>query len=140
MEKIYLYIGQIISDIQKVEECLGVLATFKGYKQLTQDKEITEKELAELLQIDRKTLGEKLKKLEEFKVFENKDDITILRYIKAKRNYLVHSFFLDNKFDSPLEIEKGKNELIQFQSDVHLILKALKGFTSDCMRNAIENK
>ena len=79
----------------------------------------------EFAAIDKEPLGKKLSKIKGVNAFESKNDIAVLQYLTKKRNYIAHCFFIDNKFDTELEIAERKNELLQIKKDAEFIETAL---------------
>ncbi|MBQ8885665.1 MAG: hypothetical protein IJY62_04810, partial [Clostridia bacterium] len=85
-----------------------------------------------ILDLNKTTLGNKIKKLEKF---FPKSENDILNYIKEQRNFLVHDFFIDETINSSTQILDKKEQLLQMLNDAKLIEKALRGLIKD-LQNA----
>ncbi len=128
MERIYTLVGKVVCEFQKLEDSLFLIVFDFLYKKgvLQSSLKFQNKDFQSLIVYSEKTLGFKLNHIKTLKIFQDNNDIDVLEFLKNKRNYIIHHFFLDNKFKSEEEIEMAEIELQQLFSDIKLILKALK--------------
>lgn len=126
MEEIYILIGKSIEQFQRLEENL-ILLLFCYYKKQCNNEELIlkEKVLNKLTELEKKTMGTKLNAIKEFKVFEEKNDISVMEYLTNKRNYIVHEFFIKNEFKTNNDIEKNKKEIEQIYKDTKFMVKSI---------------
>ena len=82
MEEIYLLIGRLIEKFQELEEILGDVLF------LLSDIDFSKKVLD-----SKETFGQRFNKIKESKILEEEEDISVLDYIRKKRNYVAHEFF-----------------------------------------------
>ena len=135
MKEIYCLIGELIQIFQKIEENLALLMYCHNIHQPNISEKTRDLAIHKWATMSQSTFGKKLKDIEELKLFEEKNDIIVLDYIKTKRNYIAHSFFLDNDFKSESDIYKKTAELIQLKKDSIMIQKALKLILNNFIKN-----
>lgn len=123
MDKIYLLYGKVMHEFQKLEDYLYLLiyCTYKkSFKKFTKEKFLKLLENAE-----KNTLGGKIKELNQLKIFEAKNDIIVLNFLKNNRNHLAHYFFIENELKTEQEQLTKETELYTMLSHTALINKAL---------------
>jgi len=128
MENIYNLVGKTIEEFQRLEEMLALIVYFcrlEKSKIAIDINKAKEKALIEFAKLDKKPLGEKLKKIEGLKFFEEENDIIVLNFLRDKRNYVAHNFFLKNTFNSESDIISRENELMDIRKWSKLINSAL---------------
>lgn len=130
MESIYNLVGKNIESFQKLENNLALLIYFSYLPNecelCTNNKfGAREKALEEWDKADKATLGCKLKRIEELKIFETDNDIMVLSFLTDKRNYIVHNFFTNNTFITNPDIESHKKELLEIYKWNEIINTAL---------------
>ena len=118
MNKIYCLIGKLTQSFQHIEEYLSLSI----YLYDTNTREFL---LKHFLSIETKSLGLKLNTIKKLQILEE-NDITVLEYIKNKRNYIIHRYFLENNFTCKLDIKQSINELSALLKEIQLIERALK--------------
>ena len=132
MDKIYLLLGKCLQVFQMLEESLALLIYYHECNAVQTDKTTAKKNALRLWEeYDRKTLGAKLDKIIELKVWEHKHDIIVFDYLRQSRNYVVHRFFLENDFDTPEEMQDHIKQLETIFGDTSLLVKALGRMLDD---------
>lgn len=121
MEKIYNLTGKLLRAFQELENNLSYIVYRK-------DKEIGKKDATYIFN---KSMGIKIKYIEKEKSFD-KNDIVIFDYLRERRNYLVHEFFIDLREENLIEKEKELSDMIE---NVNLINSALLGMAVEYYKN-----
>ena len=117
IDELYCLIGEILENAQYIEWNLAVLICKSNKVKSAFNVE----EFFDSMQSS--TMGQIIRKAEEIKIFSN-EDLTELKYILTKRNYLAHHFFKKNdivKHQNNAEFLNNKmgelrNILSRFQS------------------------
>jgi len=115
MDDIFNLVGKIIKEFQGLEENLALLIYFahlpenSNFEPSIEDSKI--KAINEWSKADERTFGYKLGAIQKLRFFEEENDILVLGFLKDKRNYIAHHFFVDNTFDNEVSIEKHRKEL-----------------------------
>ena len=129
MNRIYYLLGEAIHELQKMETALALLL-FSNYVSdifsQTSILDFKKSALAYWSKIDKETMGVKLREVIKKGIFAEKSDIEVFNFLKEKRNYLVHDFFVVNDCSSKDNVEKCEKELQEIISWCSLINKALK--------------
>jgi len=120
MKEIYFIIGKLINSFQILENHLKLLL-HDFYCQKENPNDI----MQSLSKIDKNTLGKNLLTIKKCAIFESEHDISLLKFLNDKRNYIVHHFFAENDFSNQSEIELHKQSLRQLFNNVEMINKAL---------------
>ena len=135
MDKIYLLLGKCLQIFQMLEESLALLIYYHECNAIQTDKTTAKKNALSLwVEYDRKTLGAKLDKIKELKVWEHEHDIIVIDYLRQNRNYVVHRFFLENDIDTPEQVQHSTTQLETIFKDASLIVKVL-GRLLDSMKD-----
>ena len=136
MDEIYSLIGKAIEKFQILEHYLYLLLFVEIIGGDTKDiKSIPYENIEGLTKMEKKTLGGKLTKIKQLKIFEDERDTTVLEYLKDRRNYVVHNFFNENKLNTEKEISDKVEELSLINKDFELINAAIKKFLIDYAKN-----
>ena len=131
MEEIYILVGKIINNFQKLENLLFILLYIQ-YKNTNNYDKKEKKELRSYWANTKpSTLGQKLHCIKEISFFESENDIVVFEYLTTKRNYIAHEFFTDNEFDTEEDITNRKKELEQIDHDSAFIANALELLVKD---------
>ncbi|MBQ8395148.1 MAG: hypothetical protein IJX49_06205 [Clostridia bacterium] len=128
MKKLYELVGSLLHLYQNIENDLSFVYAYYNGINYKNDVELRKS----ILDLNKTTLGNKIKKLEKF---FPKSENDILNYIKEQRNFLVHDFFIDETINSSTQILDKKEQLLQMLNDAKLIEKALRGLIKD-LQNA----
>lgn len=125
MNEIYNLIGKIIKEFQELEEHLAILVYCHYYaKRGKRFEDIRRNALEQYAKIDSVTFGQKLGQMLDKKIMSKQDnDYWILDYLKEKRNYIAHNFFVENKFEEQSDIDKREKELAELLQQVQLVEK-----------------
>lgn len=85
-----------------LEKSLALLIYYHECNSVQTDKITAKKNALRLWEeYGRKTLGAKLDKIKELRVWEHEHNIIVFDYLRKSRNYVVHQFFLKNNIDTP---------------------------------------
>lgn len=122
MEKIYNLVGKLLREFQELEENLSYIV----YRMDTESGK------KNAILVFNKSLGGKIRYIEKENSF-GENDITVFDYLKEKRNYLVHEFFIDLREKEDLS-EKEK-ELSDLMENVNLINSALLRMAIEYYKN-----
>lgn len=127
MKIIYQLVGKLLHIYQEIENELFLLYIFTC-------KRTNLSSINDFLSFDNATLGGKLSLLKKLKIIEDSSDIVVLEYIKNERNFLVHSFFIDDNILSESKICEKKKLLKKLQSEAEIIKKALANLLKDIQK------
>lgn len=127
MKIIYQLVGKLLHIYQEIENELFLLYIFTCERTNLSS-------INDFLSFDNATLGGKLSLLKKLKIIEDSSDIVVLEYIKNERNFLVHSFFIDDNILSKSKICEKKKLLKKLQSEAEIIKKALANLLKDIQK------
>lgn len=127
MKIIYQLVGKLLHIYQEIENELFLLYIFTCERTNLSSTN-------DFLSFDNATLGGKLSLLKKLKIIEDSSDIVVLEYIKNERNFLVHSFFIDDNILSESKICEKKKLLKKLQSEAEIIKKALANLLKDIQK------
>ena len=127
MKIIYQLVGKLLHIYQEIENELFLLYIFTCERTNLSS-------IKDFLSFDNATLGGKLSLLKKLKIIEDSSDIVVLEYIKNERNFLVHSFFIDDNILSESKICEKKKLLKKLQSEAEIIKKALANLLKDIQK------
>ena len=127
MKIIYQLVGKLLHIYQEIENELFLLYIFTCERTNLSS-------INDFLSFDNATLGGKLSLLKKLKIIEDSSDIVVLEYIKNERNFLVHSFFIDDNILSESKICEKKKLLKKLQSEAEIIKKALANLLKDIQK------
>lgn len=116
--KVDILIGELIRSFQALELLLF------GVKNQGLEKSDCLLELSNFIDF---TLGKKINNLKKDDIFDD-DFITVLTYIKDKRNLIVHNLCDEYDFAKSEDIEKAEKYLEETKSDVETIKDVLVAF------------
>lgn len=133
MNRIYNCVGKLLQIYQKIEQKCELLI----YCDTVQTEKDEQKRALKFFDlIDKKTFGLKLKSLKNNDVIDT-ESFDILDYLRGRRNYLVHEFFIEEKLENIKQIKFAENKLNEMYYDAKMIDSALFGVIQDLNSNAI---
>ncbi len=132
IDKVYNLVGNLVDEFQRIEKYLELLVLCNDCEEYIEQGKIVNVWLFQNWDsISKKPMGEKLKAVYEIDILRKKDDKLVLDYIKEKRNYIVHSFFVDNKDCNEDKIK----ELLFIKKEVEIVRGALEKFVREQAKN-----
>lgn len=127
--RIYCLLGQTMHELQMMELYLASLLLLNhvsNNSSLSSISDLKNSAFDYWSKIDRETMGGKLRQVIKNEIFAGKSEIEVFEFIKNKRNYLVHDFFVVNDCSLKENVEKCEKELEEMRTWCSLLNKALK--------------
>ena len=126
MDEIFNLVGRLIKEFQELENNLALLVYLYNCKQKgCMPSGFNKDGLKIYFNLSEATLGRKLKEIREMNMFEDEYDFVVLNFLKDKRNYIVHTFFSENKLSSNAEMNFAKEQLNLRLKEAKLVSNAI---------------